>query len=101
MRDSISTEQWDEESGYKVVDQIWYQFRNSKKRNNLYFQLCIKLKTSMRHTSVGSQTSFFLVFSELLVFLSSKYYFILKKEKLKRHSKHANGMERSGYGEGK
>lgn len=80
MHDSISTEQRDEESGYKAVDQTGHQFRKSKKKNNLYFQFYIKLKTFMRHTSVGSQTSFFLVFIELLVFLSSKYYFILKKK---------------------
>lgn len=46
---SISTEQLDEESVHKAegeaVDQIRYQFRNCKeKKNNLHFQLYIKLR---------------------------------------------------------
>lgn len=41
MHDSISTEQWDEESGYKAVDQIGHQFRKSKKKI-----ICISSSTS-------------------------------------------------------
>lgn len=86
---SISTEQLDEECEHKAegepVDQVRYQLKNcNKKPNKFTFSALHQAQISTRHKRVGSQALLVLVFIDLLVFLCSNYYFILKKPKIKQ-----------------